>query len=62
MAANAYPTPCEMPFEKYRPFRPLALPDRTWPIGRSPGRPSGAASTCATATRRSSTRWTRTES
>jgi 2-isopropylmalate synthase len=27
----AYPTPCDMPFEKYRPYRPLELPDRTWP-------------------------------
>jgi 2-isopropylmalate synthase len=27
----AYPTPCEMPFDKYRPYRPLELPDRTWP-------------------------------
>ena len=30
MAAYAYPTPCDMPFEKYRPNRLLALPDRTW--------------------------------
>jgi 2-isopropylmalate synthase len=30
MAAYAYPTPCDMPFQKYRPARPLALPDRTW--------------------------------
>jgi 2-isopropylmalate synthase len=30
MAAYAYPTPCDMPYEKYRPFRPLELPDRTW--------------------------------
>ena len=27
----SYPTPCEMPYEKYRPYRPLELPDRTWP-------------------------------
>jgi 2-isopropylmalate synthase len=27
----AYPTPCDMPFEKYRAYRPLELPDRTWP-------------------------------
>jgi 2-isopropylmalate synthase len=26
----AYPTPCDMPFERYRPYRPLVLPDRTW--------------------------------
>lgn len=26
-----YPTPCDMPYEKYRPFRPLDLPGRTWP-------------------------------
>ncbi len=31
MAAYSYPTPCDMPFEKYRPCRPLELPDRTWP-------------------------------
>ncbi len=30
MAAYAYPTPCDMPFQKYIPTRPLALPDRTW--------------------------------
>jgi 2-isopropylmalate synthase len=30
MAAYAYPTPCDMPYQKYRPFRPLVLPDRTW--------------------------------
>ena len=30
MAAYAYPTPCDMPYQKYRPTRPLALPDRTW--------------------------------
>jgi 2-isopropylmalate synthase len=31
MAAYQYPTPCDMPFEKYKPFRPLQLRDRTWP-------------------------------
>jgi 2-isopropylmalate synthase len=36
MAAYAYPTPCDMPFEKYRPFRPfevanLSWSGRTWP-------------------------------
>jgi 2-isopropylmalate synthase len=35
MAAYAYPTPCEMPYQKYRPARPLALAGlasfgRTW--------------------------------
>ncbi len=30
MAAYAYPTPCDMPFQKYRPSRPIELPDRTW--------------------------------
>jgi 2-isopropylmalate synthase len=30
MAPYAYPTPCDMPFQKYRPTRPLALPDRMW--------------------------------
>jgi 2-isopropylmalate synthase len=27
-------TPKKMPFDKYRPFLPLALPDRTWPDRR----------------------------
>ena len=62
MAAYAYPTPCDMPYEKYRPFRPLALPDRTWADRQLTARRSGAASTSATATRPSSIRWTRTES
>ena len=30
MPAYTYPTPCDMPFEKYRPYRPLVLADRTW--------------------------------
>jgi 2-isopropylmalate synthase len=30
MAAYAYPTPCDMPYQKYRPARPIELPDRTW--------------------------------
>ena len=30
MPAYAYPTPCDMPFERYKPYRPLVLPDRTW--------------------------------
>ena len=30
MAAYAYPTPCDMPFQKYKPNRPLVLTDRTW--------------------------------
>ena len=30
MPAYAYPTPCDMPFEKYRSNRPLVLSDRTW--------------------------------
>jgi 2-isopropylmalate synthase len=29
----AYPTPCDMSFDKYRPYRPLVLPDRTWADG-----------------------------
>ena len=33
MAAYAYPTPCEMPYQRYRPARPLELPDRTWADG-----------------------------
>lgn len=35
MAAYAYPTPCDMPFEKYRATRPLDLPDRTWPDAKA---------------------------
>jgi 2-isopropylmalate synthase len=36
MAAYAYPTPCDMPFNKYQPFRPfevanLSWSGRTWP-------------------------------
>jgi 2-isopropylmalate synthase len=31
MASYQYPTPCDMPFQLYRPFRPLDLADRTWP-------------------------------
>ncbi|HET7523956.1 MAG TPA: 2-isopropylmalate synthase, partial [Acidimicrobiales bacterium] len=30
MPAYTYPTPCDMPFEKYKPYRPLVLADRTW--------------------------------
>jgi 2-isopropylmalate synthase len=26
-----YPTPCDMPYQRYRPCRPLVLADRTWP-------------------------------
>ena len=31
MATYAYPTPCDMPYQRYRPYRPLVLADRTWP-------------------------------
>lgn len=31
MAAYAYPTPCDMPYQRYRSDRPLVLSDRTWP-------------------------------
>ncbi|HET6916407.1 MAG TPA: 2-isopropylmalate synthase, partial [Acidimicrobiales bacterium] len=30
MPGYSYPTPCDMPFEKYKPYRPLVLADRTW--------------------------------
>ena len=48
-----------MPHWKYRPYATVDLPDRTWPdrVSRR-ARRSGARPTCATATRRSSTRWT----
>ena len=46
-----------MPFHKYRPYETVDLPDRTWPDGSSTARRSGARPTCATATRRSSSRW-----
>lgn len=35
----AYPTPCDMPFERYRPLVPLELPDRTWPDRRLTAHP-----------------------
>ena len=38
--------------KKYIPFSPVSLPDRTWPDKVITKRRSGAASTCATATRR----------
>ena len=45
--------PKKMPFEKYRAFVPLELPDRTWPDRKlTEGADAGARSTCATATRR----------
>ena len=56
-------TPKKMPFQKYQRCVPVVLHDRTWPndvIEQAPR--CGAASTCATATRRSSTRWTRSAS
>jgi 2-isopropylmalate synthase len=34
MAPYAYPTPCDMPFQKYQAQVPLELPDRTWPDRR----------------------------
>jgi 2-isopropylmalate synthase len=34
MVAYSYPTPCDMPFDKYRAQVPLELPDRTWPDRR----------------------------
>ncbi len=39
MAAYSYPTPCDMPFQKYQPFRPLDPErlnrlNRTWPDRR----------------------------
>jgi 2-isopropylmalate synthase len=34
MAPYAYPTPCDMPYQKYRAYVPLELPDRTWPDRR----------------------------
>ena len=40
-----------MPINRYAPFTPIDLPDRTWPRRSSPRRRCGAPSTCATATR-----------
>ena len=59
--ANVTPKP--MPFGKYQPQIPIRLADRTWPdqVHRQ-GPAVVLASTCATATRRSSTRWTRSAS
>jgi hypothetical protein len=45
---HAHPTPPT----KYRAFAPVRLTDRTWPDAVLTRRRSGAASTCATATRR----------
>ena len=46
-----------MPFEKYRAFKPIDLPDRTWPAATlTRARRVGAASISGTATRRSSIR------
>ena len=42
-----------MPIQKYRAFPPIDLPDRRWPAQViDQARRSGAASICATATRR----------
>ncbi|MCL2393172.1 MAG: 2-isopropylmalate synthase [Acidimicrobiaceae bacterium] len=38
--AYAYPTPCDMPFQKYRAYVPLELPDRTWPDRRQTKAPT----------------------
>ena len=51
--------PRKMAFDKYLPFDPLELRDRTWPDKSSRKRPAGVRSICGTATRRSSIRWTR---
>ena len=52
-----------MPIHKYRPFAPINLPDRRWPARViDQARRSGAASICATATRRWSSRWDPTAS
>ncbi len=52
--------PSAMPMHKYRPYSEqfaVDLPDRTWPDqAHHGGTHAGAPSTCATATRRSSTR------
>lgn len=51
--------PSGMPTHKYLPFHEqiqVELPDRTWPTRRISRAPAGARSTCATATRPSSTR------
>ena len=48
-----------MPVHKYRPYQDtfrVDLPDRTWPSNRITEAHAGAPSTCATATRLSSTR------
>jgi 2-isopropylmalate synthase len=40
-----------MPFQRYTPFPPVEIADRTWPSRTITAAPSGAASTCVTATR-----------
>jgi 2-isopropylmalate synthase len=45
MAAYAYPTPCDMPFDRYRPFRPFDLANLTWSGRTWPDRELTAAPT-----------------
>ncbi len=40
MAAYSYPTPCDMPYQRYRSLVPLELPDRTWPDRRLTAAPT----------------------
>ncbi len=40
MAAYAYPTPCDMPYQRYRPYVPLELRERTWPDRRLTAAPT----------------------
>ena len=47
--------PSGMPFERYRAFPPIDLPDRTWPSAVITAPPAGSPPTCVTATRPSST-------
>ena len=44
--------PSPMPFERYRAFTPIDLPDRTWPSRQITKPHDGCRPICATATRR----------
>ena len=43
--------PSQMPFQRYQPFVPFDMPDRTWPEAVITTPRAGAPSTCVTATR-----------
>ena len=48
---NPVQQPSPMPFDRYTPFVPVDLPDRTWPSRQITPRRAGCPPTCVTATR-----------